>query len=86
MRVFRTQAGNAEPSVHAHYLYDASGQRVKKLVRKQGGQVEVTIYIDGVFEHQRIVQGSTHPGKQHAARDGQPEPDRAGAGWLAVPG
>ena len=57
MRVFRTQTGNAEPTVHAHYLYDASGQRVKKLVRKQGGQVEVTVYIDGVFEYQRIVQG-----------------------------
>ena len=27
----------AEPSVHAQYLYDAAGQRVKKLVRKQGG-------------------------------------------------
>ena len=37
MKVFRTQAGTSEPSVHAHYLYDASGQRVKKLVRKQGG-------------------------------------------------
>jgi RHS repeat-associated protein len=57
MRVFRTQTGNAEPSVYAHYLYDASGQRVKKLVRKQGGQIEVTVYIDGVFEYQRIVQG-----------------------------
>jgi RHS repeat-associated protein len=57
LRVFRTQTGNAEPSVHAHYLYDAGGQRVKKLVRKQGGQVEVTVYIDGVFEYQQIVQG-----------------------------
>ncbi|MCP6758499.1 MAG: RHS repeat-associated core domain-containing protein [Fischerella sp. CENA71] len=57
MRVFRTQPGNAEPSVHAHYLYDASGQRVKKLVRKQGGRFEVTVYVDGIFEYQRIVQG-----------------------------
>ncbi|MGA2402490.1 MAG: SpvB/TcaC N-terminal domain-containing protein, partial [Syntrophobacteraceae bacterium] len=59
MRVFRTQTGASEPSVHAHYLYDSSGQRVKKLVRKQGGQVEVTVYVDGVFEYQRIVQGGT---------------------------
>lgn len=59
MRVYRTQPGNAEPSVHAQYLYDASGQRVKKLVRKQGGQIEVTIYIDGLFEHHRLVQRST---------------------------
>jgi RHS repeat-associated protein len=59
MRVFRTQAGNAEPSVYAHYLYDAGGQRVKKLVRKQGGQVEATVYIDDLLEHHRIVQGGT---------------------------
>ncbi|HYV03994.1 MAG TPA: toxin TcdB middle/N-terminal domain-containing protein [Blastocatellia bacterium] len=60
MRVFRTQPVGSEPSVHAHYLYDASGQRVKKLVRKQTGGVEATIYIDGVFEHHRLVNsGST---------------------------
>src|SRR5262249_54184018 len=53
MKVFRTQTEGAEPSVHAHYLYDAAGQRVKKLARKQGGQVEVTHYIDGVFEYHR---------------------------------
>lgn len=57
MRVYRTQTEGSEPSVHAHYLYDAGGQRVKKFVRKQGGQVEVTVYIDGVFEFQRIVRG-----------------------------
>ena len=56
MRVYRTQTDASEPSVHAHYLYDAGGQRVKKLVRKQGGQVEVTVYIDGIFEYQRIVR------------------------------
>jgi RHS repeat-associated protein len=53
MKVFRTQTAGAEPSVHAHYLYDAAGQRMKKLVRKQGGQIEVTHYIDGAFEHHR---------------------------------
>jgi RHS repeat-associated protein len=53
MKVFRTQTDGAEPSVFAHYLYDAAGQRVKKLVRKQGGQVEVTHYIDTTFEHHR---------------------------------
>ena len=53
MKAFRTQTEGAEPSVHAHYLYDAAGQRVKKLVRKQGGQIEVTHYIDGAFEHHR---------------------------------
>lgn len=58
MKAFRTQPVGAEPSVHAHYLYDAAGQRVKKLVRKQGGQVEVTHYINGVFEHLRFGSGA----------------------------
>ena len=58
LRVFRTQTGTSEPSVHAHYLYDASGQRVKKLVRKGRNQVEVTVYVDGVFElHQLQKEG-----------------------------
>jgi RHS repeat-associated protein len=61
MRVFRIQAGTAEPSVHAQYLYDAGGQRIKKLVRRQGGKIAVTVYIDGIFEHQRISQhGAIH--------------------------
>lgn len=59
MKSFRTQAGGSEPTVYALYLSDAGGQRVKKLVRKQGGQIEVTVYIDGIFEYQRIVQGNT---------------------------
>lgn len=53
MKTFRTQVEGAEPSMYAHYLYDAAGQRVKKLVRKQGGHIEVTHYIDGLFEHHR---------------------------------
>jgi RHS repeat-associated protein len=57
MRAFRIRAGNAEPAVHAHYLYDAQGTRVKKLVRKQGGSFATTAYIDGIFEHHRW-QGS----------------------------
>jgi RHS repeat-associated protein len=56
MRTFRTQVGSAEPSVYAHYSYAANGQRVKKLVRKQGGRIEVTVSIDGWFEHHRLVQ------------------------------
>ena len=58
MKVFRIQPAGAEPSVHAHYLYDAAGQRVKKLVRKQGGLVEVTVYIDGIFEYQNSTSGN----------------------------
>ena len=56
MCAFRTQVDDAEPSVHAQYLYDAAGERVKKLVRRQGGNSEVTVYVDGFFEHHRRVQ------------------------------
>ena len=35
------------------------GMRVKKLVRKQGGEVEVTHYVDGVFEHHRWRQAAS---------------------------
>ena len=35
---------------HAHYLYDAAGNRVKKLVRVDGGNYTSNTYIDGVFE------------------------------------
>jgi RHS repeat-associated protein len=65
MKAFRTQAESAEPSIHAHYLYDAAGQRVKKLVRKQGGQVEVTHYIDGAFEHHRWSRGAEVGANNH---------------------
>ena len=49
---FATQTPGAEPSVHAQYLYDASGERVTKLVRRQGGAIEVTHYL-GDIEHHR---------------------------------
>jgi RHS repeat-associated protein len=53
LAAFRTQTVGVEPSVHAHYLRDAAGRRVKKLVRRQGGGIEVTDYVDGIFEHRR---------------------------------
>lgn len=59
LKAFRTQVAGSEPSVHAQYLYDASGMRVKKLVRKQGGQYTVTVYVGGLFEYHRAVQGGT---------------------------
>src|SRR5262249_13321061 len=65
MKSFRTQTAGAEPSVHAHYLYDAAGQRVKKLVRKLGGSVEVTHYIDGLFEHHRWAIGAQGGANNH---------------------
>jgi RHS repeat-associated protein len=54
LRVYRTQTAGAEPSKHAHYLYDAGGRRVMTVVRNQGGgTVRVTVDIDGVAEHVR---------------------------------
>jgi len=89
LKAFATQTDGAEPSLHAHYLYDSAGQRVKKLVRKQGGQAEVAHYIDAVFEHHRWTSG-LHPGgnnllhvvddQQRIAlvRVGAPHPDDQG--------
>jgi RHS repeat-associated protein len=51
LRSFRIQTGTAEPTVYAHYLYDAGGNRVKKTVRRQSGGYSSTTYIDGIFEH-----------------------------------
>jgi RHS repeat-associated protein len=59
MRAYRTQTTGAEPSIHAHYLYDAAGQRVKKLVRHNGGTYDVTVYIDAIFEHRRDAHGAS---------------------------
>lgn len=53
MRVFRNQTGNSQPSKHVHYFYDAGGQRVMKVFRDQQGGYEITVYIDGIFEHFR---------------------------------
>ena len=57
LRAFRTQIEGAEPSVHVQYLHDAAGECVKKLVRRQGGQTEVTHSIDGCFDHHRWTGG-----------------------------
>jgi RHS repeat-associated protein len=59
LAAFATQAPGAEPSVHAHYLYDATGVRVVKLVRRQGGLIEVTRYLGG-FEHHRWAGGANN--------------------------
>ena len=53
LTAFATQTNGTEPSIHAQYLYDAAGNRLKKLVRKQGGQIEVTHYLDSGFEYKR---------------------------------
>jgi len=50
---FRLQAGDSVPSIEAAYLYDASGQRVKKVVRTQDGTVRSVTYVGNSFEHLR---------------------------------
>jgi RHS repeat-associated protein len=88
LKSFATQTAGAEPSVHAQYLYDATGMRVKKLVRRQGGAVEVTHYLDEIFEHHRW-SGSTAGENNHLhimhdqrrialVRTGIPHPDDRG--------
>ncbi|GAA3249594.1 SpvB/TcaC N-terminal domain-containing protein [Dactylosporangium siamense] len=60
LAAFGTATPGAEPSVHAQYLYDATGARVKKLVRRQGGAVEVTHYVDAMFEEHRWAGGANN--------------------------
>ncbi|WP_328457778.1 FG-GAP-like repeat-containing protein [Streptomyces sp. NBC_00386] len=63
-----TQVDAAEPTVVARYLYDAAGQRVKKIVR-EGPQVTVTVYIDGWFEQRWLtgMGGRVHHDTVHVA-------------------
>ena len=52
MRLYYNQASlGTEPSVITHYLYDAGGNRVKKLTRVSGGNWESITYIDGLIEY-----------------------------------
>jgi len=48
---------NGTITKQAHYLY-AGGQRVKKLVRT-GNDLEITVYIDGVYEHRYKAHATT---------------------------
>lgn len=59
LRAFRTQVDGAEPSIYALYLYDAAGERARKLVRTQGGGVETTDYVGGAFEQHRWTGART---------------------------
>ncbi|MDO7877727.1 hypothetical protein Q5H93_23525 [Hymenobacter sp. ASUV-10] len=57
----------------AQYLYDAGGQRTKKLVQTSAGTWQVTVYVDGGFEHRYEVSNAT-PGPEQttvAVLDGQ---------------
>jgi RHS repeat-associated protein len=62
LRGFFVQAGAGMRSIDAQYSYDSAGQRVVKVVRTQGSGQQITVYIDGVFEHCRWSGGTTPPG------------------------
>lgn len=57
LRCFRIQAGNSEPSIYTHYLYDGTGQRVKKITRKSGASVNTTVRIGDMFEYRTAQSG-----------------------------
>ncbi len=89
LQAYSTQAPGAAASLSAQYLYDSAGQRVKKLVRKQGGKIEGTVYIGGIFEQEfwgddKGIQQSSHihvlDNQQRIAivRAGQAHPDDKG--------
>lgn len=61
LRSFRNQAADtSEPTQYVQYLYDAAGQRVKKLNRKQtGANWDAVVYIDGVLELRTPKRGAT---------------------------
>jgi RHS repeat-associated protein len=55
---YRTQTDGADPSLYAQYRYDAAGQRTCKIVRNQGGQLAVTLYISGLFERLTLTDST----------------------------
>lgn len=58
LRGFRTAPDGSGASVAARYLYDASGQRVKKVIRS-GGKIETSISIGGLFERVTVEGRAT---------------------------
>jgi RHS repeat-associated protein len=52
---------------YAHYLYDSGGNRVKKLVRNDGGSYTSTTNIDGVYEY--LTDGTAEQSLSHVMDD-----------------
>jgi len=57
LRAFVVQPSGGAASIQAQYLYDAAGQRVKKVVLKQDGTVQSTVYVSSIFEHHTWSSG-----------------------------
>ena len=55
--------------MYAQYLYDSHGERMKKLVRRPGGAVEVTHYVSAMFEYHHwtppMGTGTPNPATQN---------------------
>lgn len=69
MKAFKLMSGSTV-NTFAHYLYESSGNRTKKLVIKDNGDYESVIYIDGVFEYHKKVTTSTTEQKNHLSMQG----------------
>lgn len=54
-------------SQYTHYLYDASGNRVKKLVWKQNGDYKSSTYIGNAFEY--LTNGAEEQNTLHVMND-----------------
>jgi RHS repeat-associated protein len=55
MKVFRNQVETSQPTIYALYLYDSSGQRVKKLV-VTGTDYRTTTYLGAALEHHALCK------------------------------
>lgn len=56
--------GSSAPTIYEQYVYGAGG-RVKKFTWKSATNYDVTVYIDGVFEHLKKVTVSTNEEKNY---------------------
>ena len=75
LRQFATWTGTAgtAPTLLAYYVYDAGGQRTKKITQTSADTWQVSVYVGGGFEHRYEVSGGQPMGEQTvvAVLDGQ---------------
>jgi RHS repeat-associated protein len=65
LRQFATWTGSSSsPTLLAYYLYDADGQRAKKITQTGANTWQVTVYVEGVFEHSYEVSEGNQTGEQ----------------------
>jgi RHS repeat-associated protein len=72
LQTYRMQTPGAVPSRFAQYRYDSGGERVMRVVRDQGGNLEVTVAVGDGFEHATYVRGAAITANSTVeVRDGQ---------------